>query len=140
VFIWLIAVFSTFSTIHLIAHSLWAQAAMIAGAVELALVRGKLTSSRWSLVAATALFASGISFLVHEQNSWLYSRAAFLHHAIGWFLVVAAAFPLGRALRPQHRALWATGFALTFVVLAVLLYADRDSAPIFGHFGEIRAR
>lgn len=137
VLIWLIAILSTFSTIHLLAHAIWAEAAMIAGAVELAVVRGKLSSPRWSLVAAAALLISGLSFLVHEQNPWLYSRAAFLHHAIGWMLVVAALFPLGRALRPQRTVLWGTGFALTFVLLAVMLFADRDSASIFGHFGEI---
>jgi hypothetical protein len=132
VLIWVIVIFSTFSTMHLVAHSLWAQAAMIAGAVQLAVVRGKLTSPRWSLVTSGALFFSGVAFLVHEQNGWLYSRSAFLHHTIGWTLVVAAVFPLGAALRPR-RIVWSTGFALTFVALAVMLYADRDSAPIFGH-------
>jgi hypothetical protein len=132
VLIWVIVIFSTFSTMHLIAHSLWAEAAMIAGAVQLAAVRGKLTSPRWSLVTSSALFLSGVSFLVHEQNGWLFSRSAFLHHTIGWTLVVAALFPLGAALRPG-RVVWSTGFALTFVVLAAMLYADRDSAPIFGH-------
>ena len=140
VLIWLIVILSTFSTIHLIAHGIWAQVAMIAGAVEIAVVRGKLASPRWSLVAAGALFVSGVSFLVHEQNAWLYSRAAFLHHAIGWMLVVAALFPLGKAFRPQRTALWGTGFALTFVLLAAMLYADRDYASIFGHFGEIQGR
>jgi hypothetical protein len=106
---------------------------MIAGAVQLAVVRGKLTSPRWSLVTASALFISGAAFLVHEQNSWLFSRSAFLHHTIGWSLVVASLFPLGAAFRPR-RAVWSTGFALTFVILAVMLYSDRDAAPIFGHF------
>jgi hypothetical protein len=132
VLIWVIVIFSTFSTMHLVAHSLWAEAAMIAGAVQLAVVRGKLTSPRWSLVTSGALFFSGVAFLVHEQNGWLFSRSAFLHHTIGWTLVVAALFPLGAALRPR-RIVWSTGFALTFVALAVMLYADRDSAPIFGH-------
>jgi uncharacterized membrane protein len=133
--LWVVTAFSTFSTIHLLAHALWAEAAMLAGAVQLALARGKLTSPRWSLVAAAALFFSGVAFLVHESNPWLYSRSAFLHHVIGWTLVVAALFPLGRALQPR-RAVWSAGFALTFVVLAVLLFADRDVAPIFGRFGE----
>jgi hypothetical protein len=132
--LWLITVFSTFSTMHLLAHALWAQAALLAGAVELAVVRGKLRSPLWSLAPALALFLSGAAFLVHEPNPWLYSRSAFLHHVIGWMLVVVSLFPVGRALRPRHVA-WQTGFALTFVLLAVLLYADRDAAPIFGHFG-----
>ena len=95
VLLWVITIFSTFSTMHLLAHAVWAQAALLAGAVQLALVRGKLRSPAWSLVPAFALLVSGAAFLVHEQNGWLYSRSAFLHHAIGWMLVVAALFPLG---------------------------------------------
>lgn len=136
VFLWLITIFSTFSTIHLLAHALWAEAAMIAGGVELAVVRGKLRSPHWSLVTAAALLVSGAAFLVHEPNPWLYSRAAFLHHVIGWMLVVGALFPIGQALRPRW-PVWRAGFALTFIVLALLLFADRDAAPIFGHFGGI---
>jgi hypothetical protein len=134
VLLWVITIFSTFSTMHLLAHAVWAQAALIAGSVQLAVVRGRLTNPAWSLVPALALLVSGAAFLVHEQNDWLYSRAAFLHHAIGWTLVVAAFFPLGQALRPG-RAIWRAGFAMTFVLLAVLLFADRDAAPIFGRFG-----
>jgi hypothetical protein len=134
VLLWVITIFSTFSTMHLLAHALWAQAALVAGAVELGIVRGKLRSPSWSLVPAFALLVSGVAFLVHEQNDWLYSRSAFLHHAIGWMLVVVSIFPLGQALRPRQ-VVWRAGFALTFVLLAVLLFADRDAAPIFGRFG-----
>jgi quinol-cytochrome oxidoreductase complex cytochrome b subunit len=49
-------------------------------------------------------------------------------------LIVAAIFPLGQALRPR-RLLWHAGFAVTFLLLAVLLFADRDAAPIFGRYG-----
>jgi hypothetical protein len=134
VLLWVITIFSTFSTLHLLAHAVWAQAALLAGAVQLALVRGKLQSPSWSLVPAAALLVSGLAFLVHEPNAWLYSRSAFLHHAIGWMLVVSALFPLGQALRPRQ-VLWRFGFAATFVLLAVLLFADRDAAPIFGRYG-----
>ena len=111
---------------------------MIAGGVQLAVVRGKLRSPHWSLVTAIALLVSGAAFLVHEPNPWLYSRAAFLHHAIGWMLVAAALFPIGQALRPRW-PLWRAGFALTFIVLALLLFADRDAAPIFGRFAGVVA-
>jgi hypothetical protein len=134
VLLWVITIFSTFSTMHLLAHAIWAQAALLAGAVFLALVRGKLESPAWSLVPAVALLASGIAFLVHEPNPWLYSRSAFLHHAIGWMLVVSALFPLGQALRPRQ-VVWRLGFAATFLILAVLLFADRDEAAIFGRYG-----
>lgn len=135
VLLWVITVFSTFSTLHLLAHAAWAQAAMIAGAVELAMVRGKLTDPRWSLVTAGALVIFGAAFLVHEANPWLYSRSAFLHHALGWTCIAASLFPFGRAIAPR-RAIWSAGFALAFVTFAVLLFADRDVAPIFGRLGE----
>ncbi len=135
--LWLIAALSTFSTMHLVAHSLWAQAAMIAGGVQLAVVRGKLSHQAWSLVTAAALALTGASFLIHEQNGWLFSRSAFLHHAIGVLCLVGALFPVGQAIRPR-RPVWIAGFALTFVVLAALLYADRDIAPIFGHLSDIQ--
>jgi hypothetical protein len=135
VLLWLVAIFSTFSTLHLLAHSIWAQAAMIAGGVQLAVVRGKLSSPAWSLVTAAAMLITGASVLIHEQNGWLFARSAFLHHAIGWTMVVAALFPLGEALRPR-RAVWSTGFALTFVLVGVLLFCHRDVAPIFGHLSE----
>ena len=137
--LWLITIFSTFSTMHLLAHAVWAEAAMVAGAVQLAVVRGKLSTPYWSLVTAAALLISGSAFLLHEVNPWLYSRSAFLHYALGWTCVVAALFPIGQALRPR-RIVWSAGFALTFVVLAFLLFSDRDAAPIFGHYGEIAGR
>jgi hypothetical protein len=135
ILLWVIVAFSTFSTMHLLAHAVWAQVAMIAGAVQLAIVRGKLTSTRLPLVIAGGLFLCGLAFVIHEQNAWLYSRAAFLHHAIGWTLIVAALFPLGQALWPR-RVVFPAGFALTWVAIAVLLFAARDAAPIFGHLSD----
>ena len=132
VLLWPVAVFFTNSTLHMVAHASWAEVAMLAGAVQLALVRGKLTSPWWRLSVSAAMLVSGTAFLIHEQNPWLFSRAAFLHHAIGWTLVVAAVFPLLQTLQPR-RVIWSAGFAMTWVVLAVMLFCDRDVAPIFGH-------
>jgi hypothetical protein len=39
-------------------------------------------------------------------------------------------------VRPRSQTV-AAGFALTFVVISVLLYCDRDVAPIFGHISEL---
>jgi hypothetical protein len=136
VMLWLVAILSTFSTLHLLAHAIWAQAAMVAAGVQFAVVRGKLSSPAWSLVTAAALAISGASFIVHEQNGWFFSRSAFLHHTLGWILVAAALFPALQALQPRMRA-WRVGFALTWVVVAVLLYADRDVAPIFGRLSDL---
>ena len=105
---------------------------MLAGAIQLALVRGKLTSRWWTLSLCVTLLVSSAAFLIHEQNPCFFSRAAFLHHAIGWTLLVAAIFPLGLALQPR-RFVWSAGFAMTWIVLAVMLFCDRDVAPIFGH-------
>ncbi len=136
VWLWVIAIFSTFSTLHLLAHAVWAQAATAAGAVQLAVVRGRLASPYWSLVTAVGLVVSGAAFLVHEQNGWLFARSAFLHHLIGWTFLVAAVFPLGAALRPK-KAVWAFGFAATWIAVAVMLFSDRDVAPIFGHLSDL---
>jgi hypothetical protein len=128
--------FFTNSAIHMIAHGAWAQALMIAGAAELGLVRGKLHSRWWRLATPVGILVSGAAFLVHEQNSWYFARSAFLHHLIGWTLVMGSVVPLGRALRPRSTA-FQSGFALLFVALAVMLYCDRDLAPVFGHLSPL---
>jgi hypothetical protein len=136
VLMWPVMVFYTNSTIHMLAHGSWAEVMMGAGAVELARVRGKLQSSAWSLAMAAAFLVSGLAFLVHEQNSWFFMRSAFLHHLLGWTLLGAAVFPIARSVRPRSNVA-AAGFALTFVVLAVMLYCDRDVAPVFGHISPL---
>ena len=136
VLMWPVMVFYTNSTIHMLAHGTWAEVMTFAGAVELARVRGKLHSSAWSLAMAAAFLVSGLAFLIHEQNAWFFMRSAFLHHLLGWTLLVAAVFPLARSVRPRSNFA-ATGFALTFVVIAVMLYCDRDVAPIFGHISPL---
>jgi hypothetical protein len=109
---------------------------MLAGGAELGLVRGKLRSPRWHLCMALAFFVSGSAFLIHEANPWFFQRSAFLHHLAGWTLVTAALFPLGHAFRPRSTT-FATGYALTFVVLSVILFCDRDLAPVFGHLSPL---
>jgi hypothetical protein len=135
VLMWPVMTFYTNSTIHMLAHGSWAQALMLAGTAELGVARGKLHSQYWRLCSAVGLAVSGGAFLIHEQQHWLFSRAAFLHHALGWMLLVAALFPLLQALRPRSLT-GATGFATTFIVVAVLLYCDRDTAAIFGHLSQ----
>jgi hypothetical protein len=136
VFMWPLMVFFTTSTLHMLAHGIWAEVLMAAGAIELALVRGKVSSPWWRLGMAAAFLVSGAAFLIHEQNDWFFQRSAFLHHLLGWTLVGCTVFPLARCIRPRSHAA-ATGFALTFVVMAVLLYCDRDVAPIFGHISPL---
>jgi len=136
VLMWPVMTFYTNSAMHMLAHGAWAEVLMLAGAVELALVRGKLHSPTWRLAMAVAFAVSGLAFLVHEQNAWLFQRSSFLHHLLGWTLLVAAVFPLSRSVRPRSQAA-AAGFALTFVVIAVFLFCDRDAAPIFGHMSPL---
>jgi hypothetical protein len=133
VLMWPVMALYTNSMIHMVAHGSWAQMLMLSGAAELGVVRGKLHSQYWRLTLAAAMLVSGTAFLVHEQNGWYFARAAFLHHALGWTLVVASVFPFVQAFRPRS-VVAASGFAMTFFVIAVLLYCDRDSAAILGHF------
>jgi hypothetical protein len=135
-FMWPVMVLFTNSTIHMLAHSAWAQVLMLAGAAELGLASGKLHSPLWRLAMFFAFVVSGTAFLVHEQNPWLFQRSSFLHHLMGWTLLVAAVFPLARVVRPRS-GVFATGFALTFVVVAVMLFSDRDVAPVFGHISPL---
>ena len=136
ILMWPVMVFYTSSAIHMLAHGAWAQTMMLAGAAQLGLVRGKLKSPLWELTLPFALVVSGTAFLIHEQNPWLFSRSAFLHHALGWTFLLSAAFPLGAALSPG-RPVWRAGFAVVLLAVAVMLYSDRDIAPIFGHLSDL---
>jgi hypothetical protein len=129
---WPVAVFARGSTIHLLAHCTWAQVMMLAGGAHLGLARGKLQHRFWQLTMPLALGVSGLAFLAHEEHGWLYSRSALVHHVCGWTLVVGAIFPLGAAFRPRS-SFFRLGFAATFVVLAIALYALRDNTPVVGH-------
>ena len=48
---------------------------------------------------------------------------------------MAAIFPLGQ--RCSRERAWSAGFAMTWVVVAVMLFCDRDVAPIFGHLSAL---
>jgi hypothetical protein len=135
VLMWPVMALYTNSMIHMVAHGSWAQVLMLSGVAELGVARGKLHSQYWRLTTAAAMLVSGTAFLVHEQNGWYFARAAFLHHALGWTLIGASVFPIAQAIRPRSLVA-ATGFACTFLVIAVLLYSDRDTAAIFGHFSQ----
>jgi hypothetical protein len=132
VLMWPVMTFYTNSTIHMVAHGSWAQTLMLAGASELGLASGKLRSQWWRLCTVLMMLVSGGAFIVHEQQHWLFSRAAFLHHAMGWTLIAGAVFPLLRARRPQSTFAVA-GFASVLLVLTVMLFCDRDTAAVFGH-------
>jgi len=133
---WPVMVFFTSSTLHMLAHGAWAEVMMVAGAAELGLASGKLRSPLWRLAIVAAFVVTGAAFLVHEQNDWFFQRSAFLHHLLGWTFLAFAIFPLGRVLRPRS-AIFASGFALAFVVVAIILYCDRDVAPVFGHLSPL---
>jgi hypothetical protein len=132
VLMWPVMALYTNSAIHMYAHGSWAEVLMLAGGAELGLVHGRLKSRWWHLAMPFAFVVTGIAFLVHEQNAWFFARSAFLHHLLGWTFLLAAVFPLGLVFWPRSRV-FRTAFALTFVVLATMLYTDRDVAPIFGH-------
>jgi len=136
VLMWPVMTFFTNSAIHMVAHGVWAQGLMAMGAAELGLARGKLRSRLWKLATPVGIAVSGAAFLVHEQNDWLFARSAFLHHLIGWTLVGLSLLPLALIARPRSVTLQ-TAFALSVVALSVMLFADRDLAPIFGHLSPL---
>jgi hypothetical protein len=136
ILMWPVMTFFTNSAVHMIAHGTWAQSLMLMGAAELGLAKGKLTSRWWGLATPLALGVSGLAFLVHEQNSWLFARAAFLHHLLGWSLIAGAAIALAIVFLPRSFPLQA-GFAVFVLALAVMLYCDRNVAPIFGHLSPL---
>ena len=136
ILMWPVMTFFTNSAIHMVAHGSWAQVMMLAGGAELGLVRGKLHSFWWRFATPFAFLVSGLAFLLHEQNSWFFQRSAFLHHLLGWTMVLGTTFALLRALRPNW-AVAQAGFALVFAVVAVALFCDRDLAPVFGHLSPL---
>ncbi|HEV2593501.1 MAG TPA: hypothetical protein VGU02_16580 [Gaiellaceae bacterium] len=133
---WPVMTFFTNSAIHMYAHGSWAEVLMLAGGAELGLVRGRLKSRWWRLTMPLAFVVTGTAFIVHEQNAWYFARSAFLHHLLGWTFLVAAVIPLGMTFRPRSMTLQ-SAFALTFVVLAAMLFCDRDLAPVFGHLSPL---
>ena len=133
---WPVMTFFTNSAIHMVAHGAWAQALMAMGGAELGLAKGKLHSRWWKLATPIGVAVSGAAFLVHEQNGWFFARSAFLHHLIGWTLLGAALFPLALVFRPRS-AVFKTAWALSVIALAVMLFSDRDLAPVFGHLSPL---
>jgi hypothetical protein len=136
VLMWPVMTFYTNSAIHMLAHGAWAQALMVMGAAELGLAKGKLHNRWWRVATPVGLAVSGLAFLVHEQNGWLFARSAFLHHLLGWTLLLGALVPLALVFRPRSAVLQAC-FAVVIVALSVMLYSDRDLAPIFGHLSPL---
>lgn len=133
---WPVMAFYTNSAVHMYAHGSWAEVMMLAGGAELGLVSGRLRAPAWRLAMPLAFVVGGLAFLLHEQNGWFFARAAFLHHLVGWTLIVSALLPLALAFRRNSAALQGA-FALVFVALAVMLYSDRDTAPVFGHLSPL---
>jgi hypothetical protein len=136
VFLWPVMAFFTNSAIHMYAHGSWAEVLMLAGGAELGLVHGRLKSPWWRLTWPLAFVISGIAFIVHEQNPWFFARSAFLHHLLGWTFIGMAVVTLALALRPRSAALQAC-FALSVVVVSVMLFSDRDVAAVFGHLSPL---
>jgi hypothetical protein len=134
--LWPVMTFFTNSAIHMYAHGSWAEVLMLAGGAELGLVHGRLRSPLWRLTWPLAFAVTGVAFIVHEQNPWFFARSAFLHHLLGWTFLVAALVPLALVFRPRSLAL-RSSFAAVMVVISVMLFCDRDVAPVFGHLSPL---
>src|SRR5579862_752605 len=136
VLMWPVMTFFTNSAIHMVAHGAWAQALMAMGGAELGLAKGKLKSRWWKLATPVGIAVSGTAFLIHEQNGWYFARSAFLHHLVGWTLIGSSIFALVLVFRPRSVAMQ-TAFALAVIALSVMLFSDRDLAPVFGHLSPL---
>jgi hypothetical protein len=134
--LWPVMTLFTNSAIHMYAHGSWAQVLMLAGGAELGLVHGRLRSPLWRLTWPLAFAVTGIAFLVHEQNPWFFARSAFLHHLLGWTFLVSALVPLALVWRP-HSVVLRSSFAVVIVAVSVMLFCDRDVAPVFGHLSPL---
>ena len=134
--LWPVMTFFTNSSIHMYAHGSWAEVLMLAGGAELALVHGRLKNPLWRLTWPLAFAVTGTAFIVHEQNPWFFARSAFLHHLLGWTFLIAAIVPLLLVWRPRSTTLQSC-FALSLVVVSVMLFCDRDVAPVFGHLSPL---
>jgi hypothetical protein len=133
---WPVTALFTNSVIHVLAHATWAQLVMLAGVVQLGLAAGRLRSPWWNVSLPIALAVSGAAFVVHEQNPWLFMRSSFLHHLIGWTLLIGSLLPLAQLFRPRSARL-SVGFAVLTIAVAIMLFADRDLAPIFGRLSPL---
>ena len=107
-----------------------------AGAVQLALVRGKLTSRWWTLSLSVSLLVSAARVPDPRAEPVV-------------LLARGVSAPRDRLDAPRRGDLpdragdaaaafaWNAGFAMTWIVLAVMLFCDRDVAPIFGHLSPL---
>jgi hypothetical protein len=139
VLMWPVMTFYTNSAIHMYAHGSWAEVLFLAGGAELGLVHGRLKSRWWHLTMPFAFVVSGIAFIVHEQNGWFFARSAFLHHLLGWTFLVSALVPLALVWRPRSFVL-RSSFAIVIVAVSVMLFSDRDVAPVFGHLSPLAGK
>ena len=137
VLMWPVMTFFTNSAIHMVAHGAWAQALMVMGAAELGLARGKLQSRWWKLATPIAVAVSGTAFLVHEQGA-LVLRPLCLPAPSRRLDAGARGRSSRSALvfRPRSVVL-RSGFAVLVVALSVMLFSDRDVAPVFGHLSPL---
>ena len=119
----------------MVAHGAWAQALMAMGYAELGLAKGSSRAAGGSSRPRSAR-CLGAAFLVHEQNGWFFARSAFLHHLVGWTLIGMALLTLTLVFRPRS-VVFKSAFAVAIVALSVMLFSDRDLAPVFGHLSPL---
>ena len=112
---------------------------MLAGAIQLAVVRGNGSRRRTgrSSLSVTLLVSGVVVPHPRAEPAGSSPASAFLHHAIGWTLARRGDLPARRRRCSRGARVWAYGFAMTWIVLAVMLFCDRDVAPIFGHLSDL---
>ena len=134
---WPVMTFYTNSAIHMLAHSAWAQALMVMGAAELGLAHGKLHSRWWKLATPVALAVTGPRSSSTSRTTGS-SRARRSCTTCSAGRSSSARSSRSRSSSGRARAVLQSGFAIVLIVaVAVMLYCDRDVAPIFGHLSPL---
>ena len=137
VWMWPVMTFYTNSAIHMLAHSAWAQALMVLGAAELG---ARARQAAQPLVAADdAVRARDLRHGVPRARAERLVVRALGVPAPPARLDArrsAGSSRSSRFLRPRSHALQ-SGFAIVLIALAVMLYCDRDVAPVFGHLSPL---
>ena len=135
---WPVMTFFTNSAIHMVAHGAWAQALMVMGAAELGLAQGKLHEPLVEARDADRHRRLGRRVPRARAERAGSSRARrSCTTCIGWTLVGRRARSRSRSSSGRARSCCSPASRSSSIALSVMLFSDRDLAPVFGHLSPL---
>ena len=137
ILMWPVMTFYTNSAIHMVAHGVWAQALMVMGAAELGLAKGKLTSRWWRLAAPVGIAFSGARVPRARAEPVVLRPLGVPAPPDRVDADRRRRCSRSRSSSGRARPCCGTGSALFVIALAVMLFCDRDVAPVFGHLSPL---